>query len=162
MPATSIRLVADTNVILRGLLNARSASGRVLELIEQRRVVVLVSNPVLSEYRTVLTDPAIINRYPVLTLERVEVALRRFRYVGDYLRVVRTKFEFARDPRDAMLLELAISGKATDLVSNDNDLLSLPSAHTDAAKRLRQRLPGLRIANPPAFLQGNSNLLSAE
>lgn len=152
MPTSSLRLVVDTNVVLRGLLNTRSASGKVLEVIENRSAVLLLSKPVLTEYRAVLTDPVIVERYPELTIDQVEVALRRFRYFGDYLRVVRASFEFARDPRDAMLIELAISGKATHLVSLDNDLLSLPSAHTDAAKRLRQRLPSLRTLFPAEFL----------
>ena len=34
MPASPIRLVVDTNVVLRGLLNTRSASGRLLEAID--------------------------------------------------------------------------------------------------------------------------------
>jgi predicted nucleic acid-binding protein len=51
-----------------------------------------------------------------------------------------------------MLIELAISGKATDIVSADNDLLSLPTGHGDASKRLRQRLPNLRIVSPSEFL----------
>jgi putative PIN family toxin of toxin-antitoxin system len=152
VPTSSVRLVADTNVVLRGLLNTRSASGKILEVIENRSAVLLLSKPVLAEYRAVLTDPVIVERYPELTIDQVEVALRRFRYFGEYLRVVRASFEFARDPRDAMLIELAISGKATDLVSFDKDLLSLPFAHTDAAKRLRQRQPGLRILRPAEFL----------
>lgn len=57
-----------------------------------------------------------------------------------------------------MLLELAISGKSTDLISNDNDLLSLRSSHSDDAKRLRQRLHMLRISTPFEFLKSQGLL----
>lgn len=152
MPTSPIRVVLDTNIILRGLLNAGSPSGRILEAVEKRLVLLLLSKPVFDEYRSVLSDPVLVKRFPQLTVERVEVALRRFRYLGNYLRAVRVRFDFPRDPRDEMLIELAISGKATDIVSGDNDLLSLPAGHGDAAKRLRQRLPKLRIMSTTEFL----------
>jgi putative PIN family toxin of toxin-antitoxin system len=153
--------VLDTNIIVRGLVNARSPSGRVLQAVDDRHVLLLLSKPVLAEYRAVLNDPTLTGRFPELTVERVEVALRRLRYVGDYLRTVRARFEFPRDPRDEMLIELAISGKATDLVSSDNDLLSLPPGHGDAAKRLRQRLPHLRVLSPADFLRTHAPELRA-
>ena len=94
MPASPIRLVVDTNVILRGLLNTGSPSGRVLDLVESRLVLLLLSRPVLAEYRAVLGDAVIVERFPELTEERVEVALRRMRYLGEYVRTVRARFDF--------------------------------------------------------------------
>ena len=159
MPRSLIRLVVDTNVVVRGLVNSSSPSGRVLQAVDNRDVLLLLSKPVLAEYRAVLTDPILTQRFPELTADRVEVALRRFRYLGEYLRAVRARFELPRDPRDEMLIELALSGKATDLVSSDNDLLSLPAGHGDAAKRLRQRLPHLRILGPVDFLRTHASEL---
>lgn len=117
------------------------------------------SKPVLEEYRALLGDPAVVDRFPELTPEKVEIALRRFRYLSEYLHTVRSRFEFPRDPRDEPFLELAIAGKATHIVSSDNDLLLLPSAHDDAAKRLRQRLPGVQVLNPSAFLRAHGEAL---
>jgi putative PIN family toxin of toxin-antitoxin system len=152
VPQLAIRLVLDTNIVLRGLVNIRSAAGRVLGAVDDRSVVLLLSRPVLAEYRAVLTDPVITDRYPELTTEKVEVALRRFRYFGEFVRIVKERFEYPRDPRDEMLIELSIAARATDLVTSDNDLLSLPTGHTDAAKRFRQRLPNLRVLGPAEFL----------
>jgi putative PIN family toxin of toxin-antitoxin system len=152
VPVSSIRLVLDTNVVVRGMLNIRSASGKILQAVERRPVVLLLSNPVVAEYQAVLTDPAIVERFPELTPERVEVALRRLRYLGEDLRVIRPRFMFPRDPRDEKIIELAIAAKATHIVTSDNDLLSLPTGHGDVAKRLRQRLPRLRVLDPSEFL----------
>ena len=156
LPVVSARLVVDTNVILRGLVNSRSASGRVLELIDRHAAILLLSKPVLAEYRAVLSDPHVVERYPELTAENVQVSLRRLRYLGEVEHLVREHFEFPRDPRDSKLIELALAGKATHLVSADNDLLSLPTSHSEAAKRLRQRLPRLRIVRPAEFLEARS------
>ena len=155
MPASLLRLVLDNNVVLRGLLNRRSASGRILEAFDRRRLYILLSKPVLDEYRAVLTDPDIVERFPELTPKRVEVAIRRLQYFSHYLRTVRARFGFPRDPRDEMLIELAIAGKATDIVTSDKDLLSLRAGHGDAHKRLRQRLPGVRILSPAEFLDAH-------
>ena len=162
MPRSPLRVVLDTNVILRGLLGIRSPAGRVLQLAERGRVTLLLSKPVMDEYRSVLTDAEIVDRFPELTPQRVEVALRRLRYLSDYARVVRARFDFPRDPRDEIFIVLAISGEATDIVSLDNDLLSLPTGRGGAAKRLRQRLPRVRVLRPEQFLEVHAPLLGGE
>jgi putative PIN family toxin of toxin-antitoxin system len=150
--ASGIRLVLDTNVILRGLLNLRSAAGTIIEAVERRSVVLLLSKPVVAEYRAVLTDPIVVDRFADLSPERVEVALRRFRYLGDYLRTVRTRFALPRDPRDEMFIELAIAGEATHIVTADEDLLALAGGRGESARRLRQRLPKVRVLDPAGFV----------
>ena len=64
MPLTPYRVVLDTNVLLRGIINPRSTSGRILWACDQRRVVPVLSKPVLAEYRFILTDPKLVARYP--------------------------------------------------------------------------------------------------
>ena len=153
MAFSPYRVVLDTNVVLRGLLNMSSASGRILDACDRRRVVVLLSKPLLAEYRAVLTDLHIVARYPELTVKTVDIALRRLRYVGDTLRSINVRFQLERDPKDEMLIELALSGHATHLISYDRDILSLRTGHGDAARHLRQRLPRFQIAYPSDFLR---------
>jgi putative PIN family toxin of toxin-antitoxin system len=149
----ALRLVVDTNVLLRGLLNQNSTAGKVVRACDDRRAVILLSKRLHSEYRAVLTDPAVTIRYPELTTERVEIALRRLRYVADDLGAVRVRFEYPRDPKDAMLVELAIAGRATHILSADKDVLSLANGHDEAAKRFRQRAPRVSVLDPVAFVK---------
>ena len=143
----------DTNVLLAGLVSKSSASQKVVDSLAARKAIVLLSTPVLAEYRAVLLHPATLERFENLTRRRIEQALHRLRYIGDEYRVVRASFEFPRDPCDAMFVELAIAGKATHLITMDGDLLSLPTARTDAGKRFRQRLPRLTVQTPQAFIE---------
>jgi putative PIN family toxin of toxin-antitoxin system len=152
VPATSIRVVLDTNVLLRGLLNSHSAAGRVIKAIEQRNVVQLLSKPLLDEYRAVLSDRSMVERFPKLTDERVKLSLKRFRYQCEYFHKPRRSFHFERDSRDEKLIELAIEGMATHIISTDRDLLDLPKAYSETSKRFRQRLPNVRVLTPPQFL----------
>lgn len=111
MPSTSLRVVLDTNVLLRGLLNSRSAAGKVLHAVETRRVLLLLSKPVVDEYAAVLTDPEVLERFPELTEKRVKLSLKRLRYHSDYCRNIKSRFKFERDPRDEKFVELAIAWK---------------------------------------------------
>jgi putative PIN family toxin of toxin-antitoxin system len=148
-----LRLVLDTNVLLAGLVSKSSASQKVVDSLQARKAIPLVSPPVLAEYRAVLLHPAIAARFANLTQRRVELALHRLRYVGDEYRTPRVKFELERDPRDAMFVELAIAGEATHLITMDADLLSLPTTRTDAGKRFRQRLGRLIVQTPQSFIE---------
>jgi len=145
-------VVLDTNTLLSGLANRDSASGRVLEHCEKRRVLLLLSRPVQAEYRRVLGSPEMLRRNPDITHDDVELVLRRLRYVGDYLGHVTAGFRFHRDRDDEPFIELAIEGSATHLVTNDKDLLSLTIGHDEAARRFRQRLSGVRVVRPCTFL----------
>ena len=153
MPRSAPRLVVDTNTVLRGLAKPNSTSGRTLASIENGDALLLTSKRVIEEYRLILFDPNILSRFPQLNPRAIEAALRRLIYLSASFGTVRTRFEFPRDPKDEKFLALAIAGGATHLVTFDEDLLSLPNSHTDAAKRLRQRLPGLQIKLPADFLR---------
>lgn len=148
-----LRLVLDTNTLLSGLANRNSASGRVLDHCENRRVVLLLSRPVQAEYRRVLGSAEMLRRNRGITRGAIELVLRRLRYVGEYLGPVKARFRFDRDRDDEPFIELAIVGGASHIVTSDNDLLSLAGGRDDAARRFRQRLPGTRILRPVAFLR---------
>jgi putative PIN family toxin of toxin-antitoxin system len=144
--------VLDTNILLRGLINMQSTAGRVVEACDRRSVLLLLSKPVISEYRAVLMDKTLGNRHPELSRTKSELALSRLRYVAEILHPVNIRFEFPRDPKDAKFIELAIAAEATHLVSGDNDLLSLTGAHGEAAIRFRQRARSIRVVSAAAFL----------
>jgi len=125
------RIVLDTNTLLRGLVAGAGAARTVRQAAERRRFIPLLSKPVLDEYRAVLSDKVLVERFPELTPELVEITIRRLRYVGDYIRTPAIRFEFPRGARDERFIELAIALRATHLVSFDEDLLSLPRSQTE-------------------------------
>jgi putative PIN family toxin of toxin-antitoxin system len=112
-----------------------------------------MSRPIQAEYRRVLESPEILRRNPQIKRESIELVLRRLRYVGQYLGHITTHFRFERDPDDEPFIELAIEAGASHIVTADNDLLALTHGHDDAAKRLRQRAPRIRIMRAVEFLR---------
>lgn len=131
-----------------------SAAATVRRAAEARTFVTLLSKPVLDEYRAVLSDAELGEKFPEITPQVVELTLRRLRFVGDYIRSPRAEFEYRRDPRDRKFVERAIELRATHILSFDKDLLSLPYSRGDAGRRFRQRLPDVTVIDAVTFSRG--------
>jgi putative PIN family toxin of toxin-antitoxin system len=151
--------VLDTNVLLRAVVNRASRSRDVVMACEARRAIALLSKPLLDEYRRVLVH--LQERDESITPFEIQAVLRKLRYLGDYTRQVSVSFPFARDPTDAKLIELAIEARATYIVTYNADLLSLPTARSEAGKRFRQRLRGVAVTRPEELIRRHPELLPA-
>jgi uncharacterized protein len=162
VPILTQRIVLDTNILVRGLLNRLCDSGRILRACEERRIVALLSKPLLREYRFILNDPDLVARYPELEAIKVKTAVERLMYVGSVLRTVRAQFDYPRDRKDEKLITLAIAGRATHLITTDCDLLDLPHGGGDAGKRFRQRLPNIEVLPPEQFVEKYGRELGIE
>jgi len=118
------RLVLDTNILVNSLISARGSPAQILTAIRERRIIHLVSDPIVEEYLRVLEYPRIrrfkkitdafiadIAAYLVYQTERVELA---------------STIRLSPDPDDDVFLETAVDGKASLLVTGDKaGLLSL-------------------------------------
>ena len=113
MGHVGVRVVLDTNILLRGLLNEFSPSGKILKTCERRNVIPLLSHPVLLEYRAILSDPELVAQYPQLERQRVKRVLERLAYIGDVVRITHDRFDLPRDPKDSKLIESDVPGKAS-------------------------------------------------
>jgi putative PIN family toxin of toxin-antitoxin system len=153
LPSDQFKLVVDTNVLVRALANGNSTSGQLLRLCEKRKVHMLLSRPVMREYRDVLGRAELTHAHPAITPEAVRLVIERLRYFADFIDPVHTRFRYDRDPDDACFLELTIAGAGTHIITYDKDLLSLPNKHTDASKRFRQRMPGVQTLEAGEFMR---------
>jgi putative PIN family toxin of toxin-antitoxin system len=131
----AIRVVLDTNVLVRAIANPSSQSGQLASACEERRAIALLSKPLIDEYRRVLSRLRDFDE--AITSFHIEAILRRLRYFGEYRRLVHSSFHFRRDPTDSKLIELAIDAHATHIISYDADLLTLPESRGEAGKRVQ-------------------------
>ncbi len=155
------RIVVDTNTIIKATLDVQCASAMLIRACEVRRILLLLSVVVLDEYRLILKHPMFSTRGPGFSDLNIADFLARLRYPADVFEPVSVRFEFDRDPDDAMFIELAIAGNATHIISHDKDLLSLPNSRTDAGRRFRQRLPGIKVQDAATFVRENPRLFRA-
>ncbi len=117
-----LRLVVDTNVLISRLLSPRSLAARAVDLaIAEGRL--LVSEATLSELARVLARPKF-DRY-------VEIQDRQefIRYLSTQVEVVtpilQLQIPACRDPKDEHVLDVAINGQASTIITGDADLLVL-------------------------------------
>jgi len=128
-----MRIVLDTNVVISGIFWAGPPQ-TILKKWLGGKVTLLVSAPILAEYRNVLQrvrgkrDFADFSKWDRLLTELSE-AVEPKQLPG-----------ICRDPDDDKYLEAAVGGQAQALVSGDKDLLVLKDIH------------GIPILSPRAFL----------
>lgn len=131
-PEAEPRYVFDTNVLISALLFSNSTPGRAFAYAHDHGKI-LVSLPLLQELQQVLSRPKFARYVTQSEREQFLTALT----LEATLVTVTVQLQVVRDPKDNLILELAVSGNATAVISGDNDLLALGvydsiSIHTPA------------------------------
>jgi putative PIN family toxin of toxin-antitoxin system len=114
-----MRVVADTNVLVRALINGANSSP-LLQLWQSKQFQLIVSTETLAELAAVLTRPKF-QRY--FTSDNVTALLTLLREHGEWV-VINPHLALCRDPKDDIFLNLAIAAQADYVVSEDNDLVA--------------------------------------
>ncbi|MBC8439517.1 MAG: putative toxin-antitoxin system toxin component, PIN family [Deltaproteobacteria bacterium] len=126
----------DTNILLSASFSKFSTSARVLEIVFQKHTV-LASFETYSEIKEVIYRKKF-DLY--LTHEERKLFLNKF--LDDvHLINPEEKISACRDPKDNMILELAVAGNADFIITGDQDLLVL------------NPFRDIKIVNPVDFLE---------
>jgi putative PIN family toxin of toxin-antitoxin system len=132
------RAVFDTNVVRAALWSSSGASFQLLRRIPDPAITLLLSEALYLEYQEVLTRPE--NLPPGVTPDRMLRFLRRFSAFASFPKIYFRWRPWLRDPDDNMILELAVAGAATHLVTfNLKDFKGV------------EEWFGIRVLTPPAF-----------
>jgi uncharacterized protein len=131
-----LRCVLDTNVLVSALLVPRSKPRQALDR-AAREGKVLLSFAVLSELYSVLSRERF-RRY--VDEEDVRLFLAALTREAEWIDV-ENEIAACRDPKDDKFLSLAVSGRASHIVTGDADLLVLDP------------FQGIEILTPDAFLR---------
>ena len=114
MPDTPPRIVLDTNVLYAGLYSASGKSHQLLRAIDEGRVRIVLSTPLLFEYEDVLKrNQAVLN----LSDADVEVLLDNLCALADFQAVYFLWRPCLPDAKDDMVLELAVAAQVPRIVS---------------------------------------------
>ena len=133
-----VKVVFDTVVFVRGLINPRGFAGKlVFEYADQYELI--LSQPIVEELLEVLQRPELTRKFktlPRMNLAEVLSLLEQAELV-DLLGFP----PVSRDPNDDKFLATARAGNAAFVISADKDLLDL------------RKYEGIRIVNVAAFLR---------
>lgn len=132
-----MRVVIDTVVFVRALINRRSHAARlVLEMGD--RYDLLASSAIVSEVRDVLYRPALRRRFPQMTLPRLE-AMMALVEAAEMIEPVEHQ-RVCRDPHDDRFFDCAREGAADYIVSEDRDILAVGEHRGTRAIAVREFL----------------------
>ncbi len=129
------RWVLDTNVLIGRLLCPTGVAAKAVDHALARGVL-LVSEATLEELVRILNRPKFDAYVTAEDRRRFVELLGGVARIVPIVRVIRA----CRDPKDDQLLDVALNGEATAVISGDLDLLVMDPFH------------GVRIVNPSVFL----------
>jgi len=110
------QIVVDTNVLVSGLRSRRGASYRLLESVGRGYFDVNISVPLVMEYEDVLSRQHLV--LPV-SQAAVDALIDYFCLVGRRHEIFFLWRPFLRDPKDDMVLELAVKAQCEYIVTHN-------------------------------------------
>ena len=131
-----MKIVLDTNVWLSGIF----WEGEVSKIIEKAETI-LISEDILSEIVNVLNKESKFQKYILNLKLSIEDLLRTILSLSELIKTHNKLEVIKADPKDNIILEAAIEGKADFIVSYDNHLLNM------------LEFRGIRIISPSEFLK---------
>lgn len=139
-----MRAVVDTNVWVSGIIVPRGSCARVIEAFRDGRFGLVTSLPLLQELPATLTKP----RFARFAFDRAAVAdlLESLAERADVVEVTGA-VQGVRDPKDDVVVETAILGRAALIVTGDLDLLE-----ADEALKLVWAAAGTQVVTVREFL----------
>lgn len=151
------RVVYDCNVLLQALASPNGPSGRCFKLAMAGSVVLFISPFVLQELSVVTSRPKVIKKL-ALEADRVDEFLETVSIFSTSLDNIAEPFTYARDPKDAHYINLALAAAARLVVSRDKDLLDLMNGSTPEGKELLRQYPDFSVLSPTDFLRSAGSI----
>ena len=135
-----MKIVLDTNVWLSGIFWDGEAS-KILEKAEKKDIQIIISEDILSEIIKVLNRESKFQKYILNLRLSIENLLRTILSISTLIET-KTKLDIIKaDPKDNIILEVALEGKAEHIISYDNHLLNMIEFRN------------IKIINPGEFLK---------
>lgn len=114
-----MRVLLDTNLLVRAAITPEGLARKLLRHIEQREQhVLIVSSHLLSEVADVLHRPRIQQRWP-FSSDAIQSYCQYLSRVGTEVAAQPLSFPVISDPKDQAVVEAAIAGKADVICTSD-------------------------------------------
>lgn len=136
------RVVLDTSILVTGIRNAGGASRALLRAALEGRYRPLASTALLLEYESALLRPEHLKHARVVPRDAIAL-LDAYAASSEYVHIHFPLLPIAEDPNDDTVLETAVNGSATMIVTFDRAIQRAPSfgiltySPQSAARKLR-------------------------
>lgn len=134
-----MKVVLDTNVVVSAFLSSAGVPARILEYLKNDAYQLLISEPIIDEYRRALTYKRVRDRHG-LSDEEIDRAINDLDSASIRITPVTKINVVESDPDDDKFFECAIDGGADFVVSGDSAVQSV------------RELQGIQVLSPALFL----------
>src|SRR5436305_12470488 len=93
-------VVLDAMVFLQAIVNEEGPAAKVLDLLDEKKLALFISQDIVEELHDLLNRPNIRSHFPTLTDARVEAFFRRLDREATCIKRVPKVFDYSRDPKD--------------------------------------------------------------
>ena len=138
------KVVVDTNIFISAVIKERSKPGQLLNLVKEKKIVLVLSPDILSEIETVLFYPRLM-RIHQLKEKAIRAYLKKIESISQIVMPTKRLEVIKEDTSDDIYLECAVAGQADFIISGDHHLKDLKSYE------------GIRILSPAVFLKTLQN-----
>ncbi|MGH9946352.1 MAG: putative toxin-antitoxin system toxin component, PIN family [Pyrinomonadaceae bacterium] len=121
--ADILQIVVDTNVLIAAFRSKRGAANRLINALDDSRWQINLSTPLLLEYEDVMKRPEMAS---ILSRSEVDIFLDGLCSISQYCEIFFLWRLLSKDPKDAMIIELAVRANADFLITyNPKDFVAL-------------------------------------
>ena len=140
-----LRIVIDTNVVISGSF-WKGISRHIIELIDGKNIVIIISNPIIEEYNEIIYSEDILERTKHFKEPRENIMMKLLQKSvvvspNEEIKIIKD------DPGDDKFIEAAIAGNARYIITKDYK-------HILPLKEFR----GIKIVTPEEFLESIEKL----
>lgn len=115
-----IKVVIDTNIFISSLIGNGNSS-LILDLLCEKEFNLIISHALLDELSMVLLRPKFQEYFTYAEIKELTCLIQSYACIPPSS----ANIHICRDPKDDIVLECAIDGKADFIVTGDDDLLCL-------------------------------------
>ena len=119
-----MNVVLDTNVIVSTLLSPKGAPAQIIQRWEAGEFLVIISQTLITELEQTLAYPRV-RKYLKLSSDDIEKFIEHLNVVAIVVTPQSVLKVVEQDPDDDRVIECAVAGKASYIVSGDAHLLDL-------------------------------------
>ena len=133
------RVTLDTNILISGTFWTGD-SFRILDLIDKKEIICILSRDIINEYDRIIASKEIIEKIEnqaLISSKAVQRVISDSDMIEPKIRLNIIK----EDPSDNMILECAKEGNADFIITNDNHILK------------QKEFEGIKIITPSEFLK---------
>ena len=112
------KIVLDTNILVTALLSRNGASFKLLSMIDDKRLDVVLSTPLVKEYEDVLFRKKLL-----LDKEDIDNIIDYICSIGSHHKIYYLWRPVLKDIKDDMILELAVKANAIIVTYNKKDFI---------------------------------------